>query len=350
MVKYTKVISARVDDWIAEQVEKLGKPSDVLRDAIIAYISNKLGICEDMAMAQWKIMAFREVFSEAVNIYRKYSDIFDEMSSLVFSTSKPFDTKKFIELESNAKKFFIDYELGKYLDLIVEFLKVLKMNKDPYREFDLTLEKVIKEFEDAKNDYIYIKNSLYLMGMTDSWLYLIESIFRNLPLEGVEKVKEETVRKAIELRSNVFSFMDIRKAIEFIDFTENYHEGPMEILRQICRGQRSDFQIPTEVCSIYNHIVSNKLYSQYLASVADIAEKYGMNRQEAMEKVKPIILGEGDMYYGFDTNVSKGALEPAVLDKFRLSMFDLSVKSPELLFSAKLFIDLEKVRKKICTP
>lgn len=34
-----KVISTRVDEWLAKQVEMLGKSSDVIRNAVLAFVS-----------------------------------------------------------------------------------------------------------------------------------------------------------------------------------------------------------------------------------------------------------------------------------------------------------------------
>lgn len=346
-----RVLSTRVDDWVAEQVMKLGRPSDVLRDAIIAYLSNKVGICEDLAIAQWKIMAFRDVFAKAAEVYRKFEQMYREIHDMVLSVSRTFDSERFVKLESSIKSFFLDYELGKYLGLIIDFLKVMKTEKEPYKEFDLVLEKSIKEFEDVLEAYTYIKNSLYVMGMTNSWLSLIENAFEELPQQVKEKIREETVKKALELRYNIFSYMDMRKAIEFVDFTENFYEGPLNILRKICNENMKDFQLPIEVCGIYDHITRNKLYSEYLAGIADIAEKHGMDRQEAMERLRAIILAEDDKYGMLDANLSKGALELVVLNKFisyMTTLFDLSVSSPELPYLARLIINLEKARKKIC--
>ena len=164
--------------------------------------------------------------------------MYKEIHEMVLSR-KAFDSKKFVELETSIKSFFLDYELGKYIKLIIEFLKTLETEKEPYKEFDLVLEKAINEFDDVLKDYNFIRNSLYLMGMTDSHLRMIESAFKELPQEAKEKIREETVKKALELRFNIFSNMDIKKAVEFVDFTEKFYEGPLDILRQICSGQRN---------------------------------------------------------------------------------------------------------------
>ena len=340
-----RVISTRVDDWLAAEVEKLGKPADVLRNAVLAYLSNKLGYCEDMALIGTKITAFKDVFAEVADLYREFVSVRDEMKNLVYSSAKPFSTTKFADLGTRVKKFFAGNELGKYLDLAIEFLNTLKTGRDPYREFDLVIEKAVREFEDAKNDYEYIRNHTYLFDIEDVRT-IVDELFAGMPPSGVEAMREETVRAAIKIRFDIFSRMDMKRAAEFAEFAEKA-DGGLKVLREICGGRNADFRVPLEVCSAYDRIVTN--YRElYLADIADIAERYGLSGNDVIAKAAPAILGEDVKYGRFDMGATRAALGLVILDGFVLGMFDLSAKNPEVLFAARLYTDLEKARRKIC--
>lgn len=310
-----------------------------------------------MALVETKMMTFRDIFAETIDTYREYVKINEEMKSLILAR-KPYSTEKYTELVSMVENLFSNYELGKYLDLIIEFLGTLKMDNYSYRDFDLKIERAIREFKDARDIYMFISNKIRnergLFKFDKSVSNIIDGVFtldntlKDVPFDVREKIREEIVRNMIRLRVDIFSEMDIRQAIDFIDFTENFYIGPLEVLRQICRGQRSDFQMPLQVCSAFDNIVTNRLYPEYLTRIADMIVPYGVNRQEVYDKLRPIVLGENSIFYRLDANTSKGAISLVVLDKFKLGMFDLSAKKPELLFIARLLVDLEKVRKRIC--
>ena len=90
-----------------------------------------------------------------------------------------------------------------------------------------------------------------------------------------------------------------------MDFTENFPDLPLEILRQIRSGQRKEFRLPTEVCGIYDHIVSRNLDLDYLAKIVGILAKYGADIQGVKRRLKAIILAEERIYSGLDANLFK---------------------------------------------
>ena len=133
-----------------------------------------------------------------------------------------------------------------------------------------------------------------------------------------------------------------------MDFTENIPNHPLEILRQICGGQRKDFGLPTEVCGIYGLLVSKNLNSDYLAKMVGILEKYN---EGVKRRLKAIILAREHIYSGLDANLSKGALELVAFDTCNgrmASLFDLSVPNPEHPYLARLVTNLENIKKKVC--
>lgn len=333
-----RVISTRVDDFIAEQVEKLGKPADVLRRAILLYTSNKLGICEDLALTQQKIMMFRDIFAEAVEVYRRFRGAYSELYSML--TVRPFDPERFAELLQTIDMH--GDELSKYLEVITEFLGIMRTEKEPYREFDSVLDMRIQALNDVLDEYRRAK----AVGVTMRIPQL--DIFSNLPLEVRKKIVDETLRKSIKLRFDMFSSIDTGTALEFIQYIERLNESPLRIIGQICNGERNEFNLPMKVCSVYDSIIIKKL-PDYLTEITDIVVRYGVDRKEATRVLMSIILANDNVYN--DLELSKVALGLVAFNRLNdrmASIFDLSASRPEALYLTSLLVELERARKKVC--
>ncbi|BDB97457.1 hypothetical protein [Saccharolobus caldissimus] len=328
-----KTVSARVEDWIAEKIEEKGRPSDVIRTALLAYLSNEVGICGKMYANIITFLSSKPFFDSLEAAYTEFSTLIKKMKK--FYPRYKFNIKEFIETENKAYSFIYDNILYDYLDALNKLLESFKIDKGSYREYDEILNKKIKDVKDAISVLEKIKNSWGYKAMSDSHLQYLDVI-----LGSDDELKNEILREMIYVHYNIFYNMTLDELLEFFDYAESMPEAHLQLIKNLCI--KKDPRINEQVCSEYSR-AEDEVRSY------DVPKMYGLS-DDKIAKIKEVLLGQDRVAIPFEDNISRGVIGLRLLEITDSYLWKIFNGKSAVIFITEFSAMLLDNAKKICTP
>ncbi|QXJ27115.1 hypothetical protein J5U23_02897 [Saccharolobus shibatae B12] len=277
-MKYTKVISARVDDWIAKEIEKYGKTSDVVKEAVLLYISNKAGICDEM---RYKVVFLRGYDNTIYEIMRLLHDlkskrhVVDEYLMKTFS--RVIDATQILNMTEEFIKE--SGELTSLMGFLKEVLSATKINNDVYSDFNKVLEGYLTLLDTIIGITSKVSSiELRYKDEVDS----IDTLFYEACKENNDCIKlsiSSAVKAAINFRHDALGSLKTEDLVNMLKILDKEYITSTQFLEQSCN---SNTIFTPNICEKYERLKKVRIGAGDYTNYADeIAHRFRLGENSA---------------------------------------------------------------------